>query len=371
MALLRRVALIAPTLGFVPLTAWGEELPASGQTPQPFLKAACQQPVRINFFGDIFVDEARFRDTPFQEITAQLNWADFNVANFEGTVTNRKNRAFPDFPFALLMSNKVPALLARHRIGHVTRANNHSMDYGVNGLADTSRALAKAGIAFTGAGQSIVDATKPLSLSTANGSVAVLSFATTFPEESWAGSDTGGIAYPTQERLKQAIESAKKSHDFVVTVFHWGGELTTQIRGYQQELAKNSVELGASLVVGHHAHMAQGFQTISGVPVAFGLGNFLFTSTNIRNTLSLMLHAQFCRERDGEKRQISVDFTPIETGTLASQFSVNPAGLTRFQKLVQTFKRGSVFPETMSFYLPTEKRSATLAEWMTTKPSAP
>jgi poly-gamma-glutamate synthesis protein (capsule biosynthesis protein) len=364
------VCLIAFILGLAPLFAHGESADAVVSKTSNFLNPVCPKPVRVNFFGDIFIDDSRFRDDPFREITTELNWADFNVANFEGSITSNKTRAFPQFPFALLMSEKVPELLVRHRIGHVTRANNHSMDYGAIGLRDTSQALQKAGIAFTGAGRSITEAIRPLSLKTANGSVAVLSFATTYPEESWATSNSGGIAYPTLERLKQAIESAKKSHDFVVTTFHWGGELTTQIRGYQIELAKNAAELGANLIIGHHAHMAQGLQTISEVPVALGLGNFLFASTNIRNTLSLMLHAQFCPEREGEKAQVKIEFTPIETGTIEAQFKVTPTSLVRFQKLVATYRRGADFPDDMSFHLPSEGRSATLAEWMQTKPKS-
>lgn len=77
----------------------------------------------------------------------------------------------------------------------VSRANNHTMDYGVGGMRATTRAVEEAGLVHAGAGENLALARAPGYLETSGGRVALISVASTFDDPMMAGrqrKDLGG-----------------------------------------------------------------------------------------------------------------------------------------------------------------------------------
>jgi hypothetical protein len=66
-------------------------------------------------------------------------------------------------------------------------ANNHSLDYGIPGMLNTIQVLKQAGAVYAGTGVDLGHARAPGYLSTAHGRVALISTASTFPQDSPAG----------------------------------------------------------------------------------------------------------------------------------------------------------------------------------------
>jgi hypothetical protein len=66
-------------------------------------------------------------------------------------------------------------------------ANNHSMDFGIQGLLDTIQVLKQGGAVYAGTGIDLGHARAPGYLSTAHGRVALVTCASTFPQDSPAG----------------------------------------------------------------------------------------------------------------------------------------------------------------------------------------
>jgi poly-gamma-glutamate capsule biosynthesis protein CapA/YwtB (metallophosphatase superfamily) len=75
----------------------------------------------------------------------------------------------------------------------VSRANNHTGDYGVLGMNLTTKYVAEAGLLQAGVGQSLAEAREAKFLETPKGRVALISVASTFPEHSMAGRTRGDI----------------------------------------------------------------------------------------------------------------------------------------------------------------------------------
>ena len=69
----------------------------------------------------------------------------------------------------------------------VSTANNHAFDYGAEGLANTLKALAAAGLAAAGTGENLARARAPAYFETRNGCVALVAAASTFPAIAPAG----------------------------------------------------------------------------------------------------------------------------------------------------------------------------------------
>ena len=95
-------------------------------------------------------------------------------------------------------------------------------------------------------------------------------------ETVFAADNHPGIAKLNQENLETAIESAREVADVVVAMPHWGSEDITIPNWIQREQAQQLVDAGADLVVGNHTHVVQAIQTIDGIQVFYGLGNFVF-----------------------------------------------------------------------------------------------
>lgn len=75
----------------------------------------------------------------------------------------------------------------------VSRANNHTGDYGVLGMNLTTKYVAAAGLVQAGVGQSLAEAREAKFLETPKGRVAIISVASTFPDHSRAGSTRGDM----------------------------------------------------------------------------------------------------------------------------------------------------------------------------------
>jgi poly-gamma-glutamate capsule biosynthesis protein CapA/YwtB (metallophosphatase superfamily) len=67
------------------------------------------------------------------------------------------------------------------------RANNHTTDYGVEGMRMTSRLLDEVGIVYAGVGETLGDASRPGYFETTKGRIALVGLATTFTPMSRAG----------------------------------------------------------------------------------------------------------------------------------------------------------------------------------------
>jgi poly-gamma-glutamate synthesis protein (capsule biosynthesis protein) len=89
------------------------------------------------------------------------------------------------------------------------RANNHTTDYGVEGMRETNRLLDRLGIPHAGSGNNLGEASRPAYLDTARGRVALISFTTSFPPMSRAGQsrpDMAGRPGANAVRLHRTIE---------------------------------------------------------------------------------------------------------------------------------------------------------------------
>ncbi|MCC7181436.1 MAG: CapA family protein [Acidobacteria bacterium] len=75
----------------------------------------------------------------------------------------------------------------------VSRANNHTGDYGALGMALTTKYVAEAGLVQAGVGQSLAEAREATFLETPKGRIALISVASTFPDHSRAGRTRGDM----------------------------------------------------------------------------------------------------------------------------------------------------------------------------------
>lgn len=224
-------------------------------------------------------------DYPFERVGPLMRNADLAFGNLEGPLTERGQAQSKRYVFRSPPDRVAPAL-ARAGFDVVSLANNHSMDYGIEGLRDTMQALARVGIAHAGAGGNLAVARKPVFLNLDGRHVAVLAYSLTFPEEFWATDSRPGTAFGHEDQVRADVAEARKKAETVLVSFHWGQEGSTELRDYQRKLGHAAIEAGATAVIGHHPHVLQGVERYRDGIILYSLGNFVFGSYSAEATRS-------------------------------------------------------------------------------------
>ena len=226
---------------------------------------------------------------PFLSTQNILKQAHVAFANLEAPFTKTGVRFDKRFTF------KVPPVyaigLVEAGLDVVTLANNHMLDYGIEGLSNTLKTLDSIGVAHCGAGLDLVQARQPAILERNGHKIAFLGYSMTFPDEFWATDSSGGTCYPTIQSMKKSIQACDSVADFTVVTFHWGSELKNYPKQYQKDYARLAIDSGADMVLGHHPHVLQGIELYKNRLIAYSLGNFSFASYSNKATESIILKA--------------------------------------------------------------------------------
>ena len=242
--------------------------PAEARWSQP--KAS----VGLVFLGDI--SAVANRDPPEIDpaLHAIISRADLVVANCESPVVNR-----PAYPVATRLGLRhamapafVDAVLEVAGIAPdrlvLSLANNHALDQGTRGYDETLAALARRGIRTVGmAADGFVQHVQagPLRL----GFLA-------FTRWRNAGATEFAGRISMQDEIEGWREDARDI-DLLCALPHWDFEFRHAPHTATRRLARRLVRDGAGLVVGGHAHVVQPVESVDGVLVAYGLGDFLGT----------------------------------------------------------------------------------------------
>ncbi len=213
---------------------------------------------------------------PFRRVRAAWADADLRLGNLESPIT----AAPKTFPSKLTLRSAPDAAASLRAAGLdcVTLANNHVLDFGAEGLADTRAALDAAGIAHAGAGTDAASAAAPVVLRRNGQTIGMLAFC--LVEQSsplYAGPASPGVAAFDVGAAVRSVRGLRPSVDWLIVQIHWGVEMSRLPTVQQRQWARRIVEAGADLIVGHHPHVVQPFETVAGVPVFYSLGNFLFS----------------------------------------------------------------------------------------------
>lgn len=160
--------------------------------------------------------------------------------------------------------------------GFATLATNHILDAGEAGLAKTREALNRAGFATVGAGRTREEITSPLFWETAEGRLAIVNWV--FPEThpDWMAVP-GPNCWPGLEEARHTIQELGRKTDWLLAAVHWSDENFPYPRPEDRAIARELVQMGADLVIGHHPHVVRGMESIGACPVFYSIGNFYFS----------------------------------------------------------------------------------------------
>ncbi len=199
--------------------------------------------------------------------------ADLAITNLECPLTDSRELISKTGP-ALKASPRAAELLNQAGFNLVTLANNHIMDFGLDGLHSTLKVLESNNISYVGAGNIRRDANRPFQTKIKGKSIAIINIAEN--EFSTTNGDYPGANPLSLVSNYHTIKETKSNNDLVFVIYHGGNEEYNLPSPRLKETLRFFVEAGASAVVAHHSHRYSGFEIYKDTPIFYGLGNFLF-----------------------------------------------------------------------------------------------
>ncbi len=194
--------------------------------------------------------------------------ADAVIANLEGPVTTFPSKSLTadigsHDNYIFTFSPEVLPVLYDHNIRVVNLGNNHILNFGAEGLAQTEQNLQAAGIAYFG------NTSKETWL------------ADSFLEYDLNGLQVLLVNYnqflaSDMAVLLEEIQQKNTQYDAVVLYTHWGNEYLTEASALYQERAHAFVDVGVDLIIGSHPHVIQQKEEYRGKTIYYSLGNFVF-----------------------------------------------------------------------------------------------
>ena len=227
----------------------------------------------------------------------------------------------------------------------VSMANNHTGDYGAEGMRITKRHVAASGLVHAGVGEDLSQAREAAFLDTPKGRVAMISVASTLPDHSRAGRARDGVRgrpglnplrFATtyvvpRDRLEQlramqaevsgrqpakgdtinffgrtfvagdkaeirtepnkddvaeiaaVVRNASRLADytFVTIHAHEGGASRSVPAQFLVAFARAMIDAGADFFVGHGPHALRGIELRNGKPILYSLGDFIFQNETV------------------------------------------------------------------------------------------
>lgn len=232
---------------------------------------------------------------------------DLRVINLETTVT-RSNDYWKGKGINYRMNPKNIPVITAAGIDFCSLGNNHILDWGYEGLAETLETLRRAGVKHAGAGRDLKEAQAPaVMVVEGKGRVIAFSFGslTSGIHPSWAASESRpgvnmieDFSEEEVERIRELVGAVKNRGDIVVASIHWGGNWGYQVPDAHRAFAHRLIDsAGVDIIHGHSSHHVKGIEVYRGRLILYGSGDFINDYEGIsgyehfRGDLSLMYFA--------------------------------------------------------------------------------
>jgi poly-gamma-glutamate capsule biosynthesis protein CapA/YwtB (metallophosphatase superfamily) len=226
-----------------------------------------EKPVKFLFLGDLMFDR-HIRDTSakkgndfiFEKVKNLLADDDLAIANLEGPITGSNSLSIGTLPgekhhLIFTFEKSLAKTLFESNIKLVNIGNNHILNFGQDGLAETKANLSSANINYFGDNITYI-------ANVNNYKVGFVNY--------------NQFASGSRERTLENIGNLKKQADLVIVYTHWGTEYKPDAADNIKNLGHSFIDSGADLVIGSHPHVIEPVENYNGHRIYYSLGNFIF-----------------------------------------------------------------------------------------------
>lgn len=304
------------------------------------LLAACADPrnessesesVRLGIVGQALIehDPRVHFESPLSSVLPILNTTDAVFTNLEVAVSGAGCACVPTRDDIFFHGAEIDVVdyLAEIGVSLLALSNNHSWDYGTEGILSTIAAADARGLTHAGTGVDVAEATAPAYLDVAGKRLALVSMATvSSPEEARATDSRPGVNMlavgdsADWNRNLAAVRAADAESDLVVVYQHFQVDAEP---GWQETWARATIEAGADVYVSHGEPTLKGVEVHRGGLILYGLGNFIFhTKTEVGRYPADVWESVIVEVSLSDAGLEEVKFTPLvlDEGTAGPNF---------------------------------------------------
>ena len=283
-------------------------VPTDEAAPAPTPEPPEDEYFTISMVGDCTLSSSQRENTfetvvngdmayPFSGVKEYFEDDYLTIANLECSLSHEMLYGTGTFNFCGDAGNA--EMLVEGGVDFVTLGNNHTMDFGQQGLLNTEAVLEEYGVAYAAPDGSYI-------------------------YESDGGITVGLYAAPWTASQAQVVSgvSALANNpdvDIVICLMHWGLEGVYRQNESQKSIGRAAIDAGADIVYGSHPHVLQPIVEYNGGWIVYSLGNFVFggnTAPRDRDTAIVQFTVK--RAADGsvsvegyEAIPCSVSSTPV------------------------------------------------------------
>ena len=220
--------------------------------------------------GDIMLDRNVYKKTqtvgegsydfPFAQIGTSTKQYDFRIANLEGPVTDNKSIVSPSNLSFTFSPKYLEALKNNFEI--VNLGNNHTNNFGKDGLQQTRTYLDQTGIKYFG---DPYNTSSSLSLVIEKNDIKIglIGF-----------NQLAGVGL---NNVLTEIKNLRPQVDYLIALPHWGIEYNNTNPGQVQKTqAHQIIDAGADIIIAGHPHVIQPIEKYNDKLIFYSLGNFIF-----------------------------------------------------------------------------------------------
>ena len=256
-------------------------------------------------FDDIFVDTKDY-----------IEQADLALASLETNFVEGQKysgRGKYNAPLELLDSIK------KIGIDVINTANNHSLDYGVNGIISTINQLQARGISNVGTYKTQEEKDNILIKEIKGIKIAFLAYTYGSNANTSELQQTPyALSLIDKEKMASDIQKSKnEGADFTFLLMHWGDVNSSKTNQEQQELATYLFENGADFILGTHPASIQPMEIRKNeqgkdVFIAYSTGNYISASEYKHSNIEMILDIQITKNpKTQETKLTKVTYTPL------------------------------------------------------------
>ncbi|KTD18099.1 CapA family protein [Legionella jordanis] len=297
-----------------------------------------EESVRVILAGDVMlgrlVREAillKGKDYPLGMLLPLMRQGDLVLANLECAITNYSCVwSGMQKAFYFQAPPEAAQILSSCGIRVVSLANNHILDFDIQGLLDTVAYLEKENIAFAGAGETLAQARSPVYFEIKNCTFAMVAFCDHHADFA-ASKQHPGMAYLNlrdRDRALQQLEGSlfemrDKGVDWPILSLHWGPNMVFRPAKAFIELAHDAIEMGYKLIFGHSAHVFQGIEVYKGCPIVYAAGDLVddyYVDPKYKNDHQLLIELDMSKTRVKEIKIHPIFIAMVQTKPNDKQF---------------------------------------------------
>jgi len=243
---------------------------------------------------------------PLEKIVATMKQADLTLVNLECAITSSERR-WLGAPKAFYFSAPPEAVqtLVGAGVNLVSLANNHTLDYGEEGLLETIRLLRSHEIGFAGAGANAKEARAPFFIERDGIKFGMVAYCD-HQEDFAAEVARPGISYldlrdekGSLDLIREDLDLMRKAQvDWPILSLHWGPNMIHRPADRFVRLAHAAIDCGYGLIFGHSAHVFHGIEIYRGRPIFYSAGDLVddyYVDTDFKNDHQLLFELELTR----------------------------------------------------------------------------